>query len=47
MALFCGCLRRFAGVMRASCRWTRNLGYFAAWFSTGDGKPVRNLMRDL
>jgi len=29
---------------------TRNLGYFAipqAWFSTGDAKPVRDLMRDL
>jgi hypothetical protein len=40
----------FAGVIRASCRWTRNLGYFAipqAWFSTGDAKPVRDLMRDL
>jgi len=29
---------------------SRNLGYFAipqAWFSTGDAKPVRELMRDL
>jgi hypothetical protein len=28
----------------------RNLGYFAipqAWFSAGDAKPVRDLMRDL
>jgi len=29
MALFCGCLRRFAGLIRASCGWARNLGYFA------------------
>jgi len=21
LALFCGCLRRFAGIIRASCRW--------------------------
>jgi hypothetical protein len=50
MALFCGCLRRFAGVIRASCRSTRNLEYLAipqAWFSTRDAKPIRDLMRDL
>jgi len=48
MAPFCGCL----GVLQESSAARadeRNLGYFAipqAWFSTGDAKPVRDLMRD-
>jgi hypothetical protein len=41
---------RFAGVTRASCRRTPNPQYFAIpqiWFSTGNTRRVRDLMRDL
>jgi hypothetical protein len=47
-------LRRFAGVIRASCRGTGNLDtlrsrkrFSQISFATGDAKPVRDIMRDL